>query len=276
MEGTASGKIILFGEHGVVYGGDAVVISLPGMLRASVEPIDADRNAVILNGKGVENDSLVTGLSTLLEAAGLTESAYSINIVSSILPGMGMGFSAACAVAVARASQKNSPLERVLELAEVSEGIIHGRSSGIDSFAAASQGLFRYRRALQGLPSERENLGACASLPLRIISSGIIGSTVQMCNKVASMNCERRSRLLEDLERCVALGVRGLRSNKLEMVGRAMDWNHALLQRLGVSTAVLDALVAKLRRNGALGAKLSGSGGGGVVVGLVRDVGPSV
>jgi mevalonate kinase len=77
-----------------------------------------------------------------------------------------------------------------------------------------------------------------------------------------------RTRLLEELERCVASGLKGLRSKKLDLVGQAMNWNHAVLQRLGVSTVALDNLVVEMRRSGALGAKLSGSGGGGVVVGL--------
>jgi mevalonate kinase len=270
--GMASGKIILFGEHGVVYGGEAVVVSLPGMMKARVDSTSGDRNSVILNQRVLPNDdSLVVGLCAMLEAAGLGASSYSIELSSSIPAGMGMGFSAACAVAVARASQNDSRIERVLELAEVSEKVVHGRSSGIDSFAAASEGLFRYRRAWEQAPSEREVLGTSTSLPLRIRSSGIIGSTLQMCNKVANMDMKSRSGLLEEMERCVSSGLKGLRCRRLDLVGQAMNWNHAVLQRLGVSTAALDKLVDQMRSSGALGAKLSGSGGGGVVVGLVAD-----
>ena len=269
--GVASGKVILFGEHGVVYGGDAVVVSLPGMMEARVKLSRGERNAVILNESVVSSgNSLVAGLSALLEAAGLGSSPWTIELSSTITPGIGMGFSAACAVAVARAAQIDSRLDRVLELAEVSERVIHGRSSGVDSFAAASEGLFRYRRAEGGAPSEREVLGTSTSLPLQLLSTHVTGSTSEMCNKVASLEFGNRSRLLEELQRSVALGLKGLRAKKLEVVGRAMNWNHDVLRRLGVSTNALDDLVLTMRRRGALGAKLSGSGGGGIVVGLVH------
>ena len=261
MNGRGHGKLILCGEHAVVYGHPALALAV-------------DRGtAVALVGRtgptglvsGVADQRLAEVLRAVLPAEGL-----GVSIVSDVPIGRGMGSSAALAVALIRAKaalrgESLSP-EQVFEKAFAVERVFHGNPSGLDHAVAARGGLLRYRRISSGT-------GSFESVPtpqwsLVVLDSGVCGDTRELVAGVAS----RRPRMDPVLDRIGGLVDRaGEVLADPAALGPLLTENHALLREIGVSTPTLDDLVDLALSAGAYGAKLSGAGGGGVVIALVDD-----
>jgi mevalonate kinase len=277
--GEGHGKVILLGEHAVVYGAPALVVGLDRGARATASR--ARQSAIVLGGARHELEaepSIAASRSSTSDVArayasllsALDERGVLVLASSELPPGGGLGSSAALGVAIARAvaglSGRGEP-ERVRRAAQAFEQVFHGTSSGVDVAAALSGGCLRFSRA-EG-PS-RAALGR--GLWLALGMSGRPGGTRSMVEAVAQL----RARKPEVVDRAV-LGIAALVANAthaladgdLELLGQLMDLNQMLLAGLFVSTAELEELVGLARSAGALGAKLTGAGGGGAVVALV-------
>ena len=258
--GSAPGKLILFGEHAVVYGHPAIAAAVG--LRSTVS-LWLHAGATHLRNSSFHDDRLRQAVAQCLPAHGLA-----VDIASELPPGRGMGSSASIAVAMVRAAaglagespSQDELFERSLQL----ERIFHGQPSGVDNAVALRGGLLLYRK---GPPLEVEPCPVARPLNVVILDSGSVGSTAALVARVAAA----RPGVDPVLERIGTLVDRAASVlDDAQALGCAMDDNHALLRELGVSTPVLDELCALARRHGALGAKLSGAGGGGVVVALVE------
>jgi len=258
--GSAPGKLILLGEHAVVYGHPAVAAAVD--LRSTVTLTPAV-GATRIRRSSFQDQRLQRAVARALPPEGLA-----VDISSELPPGRGMGSSASIAVAMVRAAaslrgerpDRATLFERSLEL----ERIFHGEPSGVDNAVALRGGLLRFRR---GPPLELEALEPGRPLHLVILDSGSAGSTAAM---VASV----RAAMPGVEPSLAAIGALVERSCGLldqpRALGEAFNENQALLRQLGVSTPALDELCELARRHGALGAKLSGAGGGGVVIALVE------
>ena len=285
--GEGAGKLILFGEHAVVWGAQAVATSLPRGAEATATPrrqgaepgsrlslYDASRRQLAALKLPPQADeeapTLERAVGAILDQFELTSPGLDLEVTFHLPPGVNLGSSAAMAFALARAIAKstgalNAP-ERVERAVLASEQIFHGDASGVDQAAASSHGVIAFRR---GETSRTLPLGAPLHLVVCLAEPG--APTAEM---VASVTA-RRAAFPEAFEPlrglCEALSreaERALARGDLERLGELMDMNHGALVTMGVSTAALDRACHRARALGALGAKLTGGGGGGCVVAL--------
>lgn len=265
---SACGKVILLGEHAVVYGVPAIAAGIERGAQAEAEA----RSSLVLELAGHEatpDDGSDLGRAFAALAAELGIGGARVRASSELPMGAGLGSSAAIAVAVARALVEldgGTSEARVLAAATAWERVFHGNPSGIDTAAAASGGCIWYTR--QGGP---EPLRLGRPLVLAVAVAGPAASTKTMVDAVARLR-ERRpevfDKTLAGIESLVKNARLALEAGDLPGLGRLLDLNQMLLSGLLVSTEEIEAACRIAREAGALGAKLTGAGGGGAVFAL--------
>ena len=272
----AHGKVILLGEHAVVYGMPAIAAGIDQGARAEARRARPARLRIgALSAGPTEPSELGRAFSALLAALDATD--IEVDVTLDLPPGCGLGASAAIGVAVARAvidkvaaptTRARARAELVLAAATEWERVFHGNPSGIDTAAAAAGGCINYRKGVG--PSA---VRLAAPLPLAIAVAGPPASTRAMVEKVARQR-ERDPRgvgeLLEAIADLVRRAQAPLTTGNLLELGQLLDENHRCLCELQVSSPALDRACAEAREAGALGAKLTGAGGGGAVIALTR------
>ena len=299
---SAPGKIILFGEHAVVYGRPALAVPVT-QVHADVEILDADSAGIWIHAPGVDlqaelntlpsdhpiasvihnflflsrqspsptSTGSVRGLTPLSGGEGKFPN-LEVNITSTIPVASGLGSGAAVTVALVRAlsSHLNHPLtdEAVNAFAYDIEKLHHGTPSGIDNTVVT------YARPVyfvKGQPIETFKVGA----PFRIVigDTGISAPTKESVADVRRLWEGDKARwevVFDEIADISFAARRVIEEGWVNMLGELMNENHALLQSLTVSSPELDRLVSAARKAGALGAKLSGGGRGGNMIALVE------
>jgi mevalonate kinase len=270
------GKIILLGEHAVVYGYPALAAALDrGVTIAPVPtpaggPLRLDVPAWDLSVAASARDDahpVARALAAIADELGIGRPAVSLVGDAQIPPGAGLGSSAAMAVAITRAllSHAKRPLDpqTIRAAAAASETVLHGRASGVDVALALAGGIGVFRKST--------GLRAFPTAPLRALvgSSGAPRSTSAMIERVAEATESAVDDLrLVELGALTDTGTAALLAGDLAGLGAAMNRAHAVLAGLGVSTPQLDSLCEAARATGAHGAKLTGAGGGGAVIAI--------
>jgi mevalonate kinase len=273
--GQACGKAILLGEHAVVYGIPAIAVGIDRGARAWATPADAGASTLLVRGWNVgvredDNHDLARAFRGLLQVArDLAPSldAQSVEVETALPPGGGLGCSAAIGVAIARALVPHASPEGIQAQAMAWERVFHGNPSGVDAAVSARGGCVLFRRG-----EAMEPVRARAPLQLCIGNTGSASSTRSMVDAVARLR-ERRPELVEKSFEGIRALVQNARlaieAGDRVAVGRLMDLNQMLLGGLMVSTPEIERMCALARAAGALGAKLTGAGGGGSVAALV-------
>ena len=278
--GKASGKVILFGEHAVVHGVPAIAAGISRGATAITRSARAD--SMSINGNELPADhELLTALSRMRTELGISPARVEIELE---LPGgAGLGSSAAMGMATARAlisgrEKRDSvrplgaltPSERSLfEAAQAWERVFHGNPSGVDVAAAARNGVIRFMRH-----EEPESLLLGKPLHLAIAQAGPPASTKKMVEGVARFKDRNPIQFEKTLQAIAALvdnAVLLLRQGDARSVGKLMDLNQMLLAGWMLSTEEIENACRTARETGALGAKLTGAGGGGCVVALAES-----
>ena len=286
---SAPGKVILFGEHFVVYDEPAVVMAVN--LRANVSVGEAQEPGVQVESQdlsmsGIFSDDFFYPKTGGMEARTVLEPIYlavkavsdkyglkgglSVRVKSEIPIAAGMGSSAAIAVAtvaaVARFFKLDLPRKEISQLAHRAEEYVHGRPSGIDQTISTFGGVITYRRTCGFNPLE-----VSAPIPLVIGDTGQKRST----GKLVALVQERRERFPQVMDLIIRSGgilsssaAEAMHKGDLRSLGELMNLNHGLLSAIGVSNDMLDKLVNAAREAGALGSKLTGAGGGGCMIAL--------
>lgn len=288
---SAPAKIILLGEHFVVYNRPAIVMAIERRAYVIAKP-GADNRIIVksreMGASGAftpsgEYQPIEGGLEfepkfkpihivakRILSLSGEETLGLEIEVNSSIPVAAGLGSSAA--VAVASASAISSLLEmhlskdEIFRLAFEAERFVHANPSGVDPAISTYGGILLYRRG-EGI----RRLDAEAEIPIIVGNTGVKRVTGEMVSRVGDL--WRRyptivERIMDAGENIVNLGVEALKSGDMRTLGELMNMNHALLCALGVSNDVIERLISAARRAGALGAKLTGAGGGGCIIAL--------
>jgi mevalonate kinase len=275
--GRAAGKVILLGEHAVVYGRPALAAGLPLGLAVEVTAgqgplrFESDRPELSADDRPA---GLVREAASIL---GVPADGLLVRVCSELPPGVGLGSSAALSVAVLRAlaaaAGRQLAREEELALGRRLEATFHGTPSGIDPAAAALGGCFRFVR---GDPPSITPLRLARPLPLVVVGGARARSTGAAVGGLRARWEADRTRyeaLFDDVAAVVETGAAAAECGDLAGVARAFDRNQELLERLGVSSPEVEALVATARRAGALGAKLTGGGAGGAILAIAEDAG---
>ncbi|MFT6396278.1 MAG: mevalonate kinase [Bradymonadia bacterium] len=199
-----------------------------------------------------------------------------VEFTSTVPPGAGLGSSASMAVAVARALAELHGVtlsdSQLSDAALASERVFHGNPSGLDHAVAIRGGLIAFSKAID--PPSIRTVQTPRSFRLLIAKVSPGADTGKMVAGVAAQR-ERLGDvaigLHEQIHSVAIAGMEALGRGDSAALGELMNINHGLLSSIGVSTAELDAACHLARNNGALGAKLTGAGGGGCIIALVND-----
>lgn len=270
----AHGKVILLGEHAVVYGVPAIAAGIERGASARAAP--GEPVWLELDARRVQPDDgseLGQAFGGLLRALG--DPAVQIRAELELPPGAGLGASAALGVALARAVVALSPHPdeaRVAAAARAWEQVFHGNPSGVDAAAAALGGCIWFERELGPKP-----LKLARDLELAIGLAAPPASTRAMVEQVAKLRERRPSVVDKALAgiRSLVENARGcLEAGDLPGLGKLLDLNQMILSGLFLSTDRIETACRLARDHGALGAKLTGSGGGGAVIALVEQAEP--
>ncbi|WP_126661550.1 mevalonate kinase [Haloterrigena salifodinae] len=291
---SAPGKVYLFGEHAVVYGEPAVPCAIElrarvdveqradSKLRVHAEDLSLDGFTVEYAGEPEGRPDVDVSESLLNAAMGYVDSAieqvrsvtgeddvgFDVTIESDIPLGAGLGSSAAVAVAAIDAGTRE--LGTTLEIDDLAERAYRtehevqgGQASRADTFCSATGGAVR----VEG--DDCRSLEA-PELPIVIGFDGGAGDTGELVAGVRGLREEYdfAADTVEAIGDIVRRGEDALAAGDIEELGRLMDFNHGLLSALGVSSRTLDSMVWAARDAGAMGAKLTGAGGGGCIVSL--------
>jgi mevalonate kinase len=290
---SAPAKIILFGEHFVVYGEPAIVLAIDK--RAYVKMETSHDNNLHLRSETLNLSGCFEGNSFKVEQGNAREAkikfepvkravesvlekhqkhvGLNIEINSSIPVGAGLGSSAAVVAATAAATSALLDVklskEEIFRITYETERIVHGNPSGVDPAISTFGGAIIFQ-----VDTGFKPLDAKENIPLVIGETGVERSTRAQVEKVRII-VEKYPRIVENIMKAarevVLRALDAFKENDLKTLGALMNINHALLYGIGVSDESLEWLANAARKAGALGAKLTGAGGGGCMIALSED-----
>ncbi len=283
---SAPGKIILFGEHAVVYGRPAIAapvsqIRATAVIQPSTTPgvqlIAPDLGLATTLADAPMEDPLAATLRQFQEVANLPVwPDITITVTSQIPIASGLGSGAAITVALLRALARYFDQSQLLHSAHIStltyevEKIYHGTPSGIDNTVVAyEQPVYFVRRQPQNLI---ETFTVARPLHLLVADTGVRSSTRAVVGDVRRQWEAGPRRFEEIFTACgnIATAARqAIEQGEVAELGQLMRYNQQWLQEMTVSSPELDRLVLTAEEAGALGAKLSGAGRGGNMIALV-------
>ncbi|CAE7149520.1 mvaA [Symbiodinium necroappetens] len=278
---AACGKIILLGEHAVVYGRPAIALPIPLAVEAMVRREGQGINIVIPRW-GLEqpvhaNTQGLSGiLAKILKDLDLDRENMTIEVFPHIPRAMGLGGSSALAVAILRALDAQFDLgmdnSRINELAYECEKAAHGTPSGVDNTVATYGTPLRYQQ-VDGKPIFRD-LRLTEPLQLVVGITGresLTADTVAQVRNAWTQHPDRYNSIFDQIGSLTEAAEQALEQGKLGDLGDLMNLCHGYLNALQLSTPELEELIHIARANGALGAKLTGGGGGGSMIALCPD-----
>jgi hydroxymethylglutaryl-CoA reductase len=276
--GVGFGKVVILGEHAVVYGRHAIAAPVPMTIKALVEDCDRGIHLIIprwgveyeLAASPHERRSFERPAGVVLDKLGLSERSMRIEVFPEVPRSMGLGGSAAMAVAIVRALDKHFKLglsdEEVNALAFESEKVAHGNPSGLDNTLACYGQPLVFRSGDKPL---MEPLNIRTPIPAVIGLTGYEGLTAKTVGRVREAWLKDQKlyeRIFDQIDALTLRGVQAIQDNDLKLLGELMNICHGMLNALQVSTPELEKLVTISRESGALGAKLTGGGGGGSII----------
>ncbi|MGI9260950.1 MAG: mevalonate kinase, partial [Woeseiaceae bacterium] len=277
---AAAGKVILFGEHAVVYDRHALAIPIERAVAAVVEDGEQGVRLAIADW-GIEQawragdanlDGAAAVVDLILSELGCSHRDINITVNARIPLGVGLGSSAAFAVAVIRAVgeflHKKLASGDVNELALKCEAITHGTPSGIDNHLATYAKPILFQKGIDSNPTV---IQVNEALPLVVAAGHLRGNTKKMVSGVRERYAADKSLytgIFDSIDEIAVAGAEALRESDYNRLGRLMNVCHGLLNAIGVSSPELESMVGIARSAGAIGAKLTGAGGGGSIIAL--------
>ena len=282
--GTAAGKVILLGEHAAVYGKHALALPIAGAVTATVQ--ESERLTLEVPdwklSREISSDAggVDAAVGRILENLGVRRRDFTIRVRSALPRAMGLGSSAAFAVAIVRAFDRLLSLslddERVNEIAFDCEKLAHGNPSGVDNTLAT---FARPMLFCKGDTFQVEELELGRTPPIVIACGHQPGVTHEQVAGVRA-RCEAQptayAAIFDQIDGLSLAGAKALVAGEYAELGQLMNICQGLLNALGVSTPELERMVEIARQAGAAGAKLTGAGGGGSIVAVCPGAVPAV
>ena len=261
--GVSHSKIILMGEHSVVYGYPAIAIPLKNIQMECI--VERSRVPFFHN----EKDTLSTAVHTALKYLSKKNENIKYKVISDIPPKRGMGSSAAVSIAAIRGvldyfnrKVDNMTLEKLVNEAEI---IAHNTPSGLDAKTCLSDSAIKFIKN-KGFKNIDMNLGAY----LLIADTGIHGHTRDAIMNIKNMG-NKALPMLEKLGKLTEETEKFIEKKDVVNIGKNMIFAHEELKMLGVSIEKSDILVKTAIAEGAYGAKMSGGGLGGCIIALMES-----
>jgi mevalonate kinase len=282
VKASAPGKIILFGEHAVVYNRPALAVPVT-QVQVDVQVSDSDSAGVHIDAPMVRlhgeletlppDHAIGSVILKVFSTLGISNRPnLKVNITSTIPVAAGLGSGAAVSVALIRALSQHlhQPFsdEQVNNMVFEIEKLHHGTPSGIDNTVITFSKPVYF---IKGQPIETFIAGK--PFTIVIADTGVPAPTKESVGDVRRLWQEDPGKFEAVFDQIAQVSIaarRTIESGNPEGLGPLMDQNHGLLQQLTVSSPELDALVTAARNAGALGAKLSGGGRGGNMIALVK------
>lgn len=278
--GTSHAKIILMGEHSVVYGQPAIALPLPNVKLTVTIDQQTDKQQLInsryFNGPLADLPENMRGIQKLITALVTKfnghDDGWQLTIASELPAERGMGSSAATAIAIVRAFfdyyEKDLDRDELLELADIEEEVTHRSPSGLDAATTSSDKLLYYIKGQEGQPIEM-NLSAT----MVIADTGVKGATKEAIANVQQLLADNPAAAKEHINHLGALVEETksfLKDNEVNKLGTALNAAQVDLAALNVSDDSLDKLIKVANQNGARGAKLTGGGRGGCMFAIMQ------
>jgi mevalonate kinase len=269
---SAPGKLMLFGEHAVIYGHPCIVTALNVRLTVTVE--ESHERDIIIDAPGVSDTRFISAAVKRVKKR-----------LKNILPGLtirtksefssqyGFGSSSAVTVATIYAlcgfSNMKASLQDIFEMAYQTVLDVQGTGSGFDVAAAVAGGTLLY-----GNSGKIFNKIPINTIPLIVGYTGIKADTISLMSSVSKKRelfPEKMDRIFIAIEKIVQEAKERIIERDWERTGRLMNFNHEYLRDLGVSSEKLERLISSTKNAGAWGAKLSGAGDGDCMIAIAPE-----
>lgn len=263
--GIGYGKVILVGEHFVVYGHKSIVL-----------PLDRYISVEVTRGNKIHRDP---GISHILNIAqrelGLSESLRISKIQSHIPESAGLGSSAALCVATLRAILDEMHMlideKRQFEISKLMENYYHGNSSGIDVYMAMYNKPVVYERTDHSISISDIKLDMGLNLGIKILPrKRSAGEIIRSVREFRDREPQRFRKIEESYRGIFEQAKLAIERKDGDLLAEVMNRNHELLREIGISNEKVERVIREMKDRGVIGAKISGAGDGGAVIGLYR------
>ena len=272
---SAAGKIILLGEHAAVYGKHVLALPIPEAVTATVKKVAQGLTLEVPDWQlsleiSPEAGGVDAAVYRIVEKLGIQREGFAIRVRSTLPRAMGLGSSAAFAVAIVRAFDRLFGLSlddaQVNEIAFACEKLAHGTPSGVDNTLATYGRPMLFRGGERG---RIQNLELEETPPIVVACGHHAGITHEQVAGVRARYEHQRApyaAIFDQIDALSISGAKALAAGDYAGLGQLMNVCHGLLNAIGVSTPELEQMVDIARKAGAAGAKLTGAGGGGSIV----------
>ncbi|HIH10371.1 MAG TPA: mevalonate kinase [Candidatus Diapherotrites archaeon] len=284
-KGVGFGKTILFGEHFVVYGLPAIASAISGHTLATVEGgkngIEfVDKRPQVEGYKETKKGEIAREIDALVKYFKIdpAKTPLKITLAGNLVCASGVGASAALASSVARALNEHFCLkmndEKINEAAYEAEAAGSGTPSGIDNTCSTYGGMISFQKGLKGGKNKITLLEVKKPLFIVMASSGITQETKGV---VADVRAQREKepqkyeKIFSEYTALFGKALEAVKKGNERKVGALMDKNMELLRQINVSCKEIEGIISAAKKGGALGAKLTGTGRGGLAICLAAD-----
>lgn len=272
VNASAPGKVIILGEHGVVYGYPCIALAVNKKIYVEAEKFNGKSDLIL--AEGVKDVRFVEAAINLFRKKYSVKEKLRIKTYFDFSSKLGLGSSAAATVASIKALSKiyDIPLNKmdIFKLGYKTVLEIQKVGSGVDIAASVFEGTVLYDKKGISITRLKNKY-----LPITIAYSGVKADTSKLIysvNKKYKNKKKETEKIFERIAELVLKGKKFIERENFVNTGKIMTENHQLLKTLGVSSFRLDTLVEAALEAGAWGAKLSGAGGGDCIIALAPSV----
>ena len=286
-KGKGFAKVILFGDHFVVYGAPGIAAGIDKYVEIDVEKLK-DSDDIIFDDKifkekismkeQPEHVKCKAFHAMFDEELDITKSGMKISINGNATPGVGMGYSAAFNVALARAVSEFSTSDwkddKVNDASFRGETVLHGTPSGIDNACATYGTLIWFEKDMKGEQNKVRPFKCGKTLFLVIADTGVKKTTKDIVFGVKNRKDENESdykKYFADMKKITSAAKKELQYGGIIQVGKLMNENQELLRKIGVSCPQAEEIIKIAEYENSMGAKVTGAGCGGNVIILCEN-----